>query len=1128
MSRFGSNKVKMIMFRRALLASVAMLPVALNAPDVVAQQITSGVRGTVTSASGAPVVGARITVTDSRTGRAASTTTSANGRFAVSGLEVGGPYTVLVDTDRYVDQRIPDLMLSLSDVSRLSISLEEAADQAIEEIVVTAAALVTTRLAIGPSSSFGLDTLENVPSISRDIRDTIRIDPRVTIDAANDDNISCLGGNNRFNSFTIDGVRTNDGFGLNASGFPARNTMPIPFDAVKETSVEFSPFDVQYGQFTGCSINLVTKAGTNEFHGSALLVYTNDSFIGKTLDGDTVIEDFETFDDYNWAAELGGPIIKDKLFFYVAYEETSDTRIQSEGPIGAGFARETFLTLADAELIQGILESTYGQDTGGIVRTLPEESRRILARLDYFINDQHRVALTYTRMRELFMETDDFGFNGFAFRNNFENSGSEVETYAVRLFSDWTDNFSTEIRISRLDNHDIQDPVGGGEAQDANPIPRFIVQDGAGNDIAISGPGFFRSANALVTQIDQIKATANYVMGDHTFTAGYELDQLDVFNLFIPASTGTFEFADIAGLQAGVVDFAFVTGPFSDDPLDAAAIYSRSIHSLYMQDEWQAREDLILTLGLRYDFYKSSDQPPSAPLFNQRYGFDNTQGFDGLNVLQPRLGFNYEAPWDFHGSTTVRGGIGIFSGGDPTVWISNAFSNFGGANAFNHIFTPGCGFNPNILDGSGNFNGVPQCLFDGAKALALAGQGPVDAVDPDFKIPSVLRYSLGFTHYTDFDGAANGFFDDWTINLDFIRTDRRNAPNFIDITLTQVGVAPDGRPLFARIDPLLAGCGATFLGIGQGFDVPAGQEPTPTPFDSDPSPCADLTRDQDTVLTNVVGENGGSTSVSIIFNKHFEFDTKKPTSLDFTFGYAYTNAKERNPTTSSTAGSNVEEVALSVVNNAPLGPSQFSNDHAITVAAIFKKDFFDDLTSSIGIFYQARSGRPFSYVFSDRTTEGTFGDSDNEARQLLYVPTGPSDPLADFSRITDPQDVTDFFNFLASSGLDKFAGQIAPRNAFNDPWFKDMDLRLSQELPTPWSGHSFTVFADFENFLNLLGDSNNILSRFDRGDVNEGVPLASADINGGVYEFTSVNTGDLQRLVSASVWAIQFGVRYTF
>ena len=181
-------------------------------------------------------------------------------------------------------ERINDVFISLSGSTRLSFDLDTlAADSSRDEIIVTASRSNTAELAIGPSSSFGLEQLEGLPSISRDIRDIIRLDPRVVIDGTNDDNISCLGGNNRFNSFTIDGVRSADGFGLNASGFPSRNNMPIPFDSIRETSVEFSPFDVTYGQFTGCNINVVTKSGENEFHGAAFGVFNSSGLTGKTI-----------------------------------------------------------------------------------------------------------------------------------------------------------------------------------------------------------------------------------------------------------------------------------------------------------------------------------------------------------------------------------------------------------------------------------------------------------------------------------------------------------------------------------------------------------------------------------------------------------------------------------------------------------------------------------------------------------------------------------------------------------------------------------------------------------------------------------------------------------------------------
>ncbi|MGF1464015.1 MAG: hypothetical protein ACFB2Z_12825 [Maricaulaceae bacterium] len=187
----------------------------------------------------------------------------------------------------------------------------------VEEILVLGAATQSVNLAIGPGSAFTLDTLQNVPSIARDIRDTLRLDARVQIDESNDDAISCAGTNTDFNALFIDGVSTSDPFGLNASGFPARNAQPIPFDAVGAVSVEFAPFDVEYNNFSGCAINLIHRSGTNEIHGEVFAVFNSQSLTGSTIDGEVVSDD--PFRDFNWGASIGGPIIKKKLFLFVAY-----------------------------------------------------------------------------------------------------------------------------------------------------------------------------------------------------------------------------------------------------------------------------------------------------------------------------------------------------------------------------------------------------------------------------------------------------------------------------------------------------------------------------------------------------------------------------------------------------------------------------------------------------------------------------------------------------------------------------------------------------------------------------------------------------------------------------------------
>ncbi|MEM6850839.1 MAG: TonB-dependent receptor, partial [Pseudomonadota bacterium] len=374
-----------------------------------AQDITTAIRGVVTGPDGAPLAGESVIVTDTRTGVRRSVTTNSAGGFTVGGLESGGPFTIRVDSEDYQDELITDVFTSLGRTANFNISLGSLSAGGAEEIVVTASASSFTQLAIGPSATFGLETLQNVPSISRGIRDTIRLDPRVSIDRSDGGNgtgISCLGGNNRFNAFTIDGVRNEDAFGLNSSGFPSRNTLPIPFDAIRETSVEFSPYSVEYGQSTGCQINIVTKGGTNEFHGSAFGVFNSDGLTGSKLEGDNLGGD--PFNDWNWGAEIGGPIIKDKLFFYAAYEEVQDGGDQQEdGPEDGNFANSILgLTTAEANQIASIIEDTYGFETGGIATILPESSRRILGRVDWNITDNHRAAFTYSRLRESNIEPD--------------------------------------------------------------------------------------------------------------------------------------------------------------------------------------------------------------------------------------------------------------------------------------------------------------------------------------------------------------------------------------------------------------------------------------------------------------------------------------------------------------------------------------------------------------------------------------------------------------------------------------------------------------------------------------------------------------------------------------------------
>ncbi|MEL6257889.1 MAG: hypothetical protein AAFQ67_02390, partial [Pseudomonadota bacterium] len=353
---------------------------------------------------------------------------------------------------------------------------------------------------------------------------------------------------------------------------------------------------------------------------------------------------------------------------------------------------------------------------------------------------------------------------------------------------------------------------------------------------------------------------------------------------------------------------------------------------------------------------------------------------------------------------------------------------------------------------------------------------------------------------------------------------------------TPIGVAPDGRFLFNAVDPLEDGCDATFIAPREGFSAPAGQL-------AQGGACDAGGDDQDILLTNARGSNGNSDVFSISMAKDFDYTTpliNKPGAFKFQFGYAYTDAEIRNPTTSSTATSNFEEQAVTNINFPDLAPSQFANDHNITLRFGFEQEFVTDLSTNLDFFYNARSGRPFSYTFAGDTGEDVFGDTDDEERLLFYVPTGVDDPLVQFGEGFDTEA---FFGFLESSGLNEFAGQVAPRNEFNDPWFHDIDMRFSQELPgLPglFDDDRFLFFVDIENLLNLIDDGSNVLRVNDNGAIAEGFPVLTADISddgsqyiynsfsGGNVDFDDLQDGVFETVSNPSLWAVQFGVRYEF
>lgn len=1135
-------------FLAASAASVSIVG-AISTP-VAAQQITSGIEGRVTDDAGNTITDASVVVRDTRTGATSRITTGSDGAFRAGNLVTGGPYTITATASGFEGQTLENVRINLSGGTELSFELSRSADGA--TIVVTAERANLTQLALGPGQSFSEEVLESFPSISRDVRDFIRIDPRVSLDRSNAvDRISCLGGNDRTNTFTVDGIVQADVFGLNGTPFAARNALPIPFDAIRETSIEFAPFDVEYSGFTGCAVNVVTQTGTNRFRGSAFYTFRNEDLRGDTVDG----QDFTPapFEEKRWGVTLGGPIIPDRLFFFGAYEETDLGDANDTGPAGGGFPNETnFVTQAQFDEFSQIARDVYGLETGPYPRSTAESSVRYFGRLDWYVNDDHRVEATYQRLEETNVESDT-GNQELTGLNSFEDEGTISDYYSMRIYSNWSDEFSTELRISRSEVGDVQGPVGGGEAQSGNPITRLSVGvvGPTQNGVLSAGPGIFRSANQLDTRTDLARLTANLSTGDHDFKFGAEINDLNVFNLFAINATGTLFFSNLADFRNGLVAPGFFSTVFGDtadniaagsvgggtinaspsgDINEASATFGRTIYSLYGQDNWQITDQLSVLAGLRLEFY-TGDSPRVNPNFQQRYGFGNDFSFSQLDpVLLPRIAITYDFENDgFFRSSQVTGGIGIFSGGDPLVYFSNAFSNNGFSTGTGDTFDAECA---GLLDANGQFSvvqggvftGFPQCATQAASNQAAAGLADTQSTDPSFEVPTVTRANLGFSSEI---GFGQGFFDNWQLQLDYIYSRFNDPLNFVD--LSQVvdpsrglnGFTVDGRPIYRPIDPTQAGCTAVLQGTGG----------TPPTYNNVNAACFGTRRDDEIQLTN--GRSYDSHVFSMSLAKIFDRGVfTENGSVFVNMGYAFTDSNNFRNNNSSTATSSFDESAAFDRQNPANSTSNYETRHSFTFAVNFTEEFLDGYDTQLGMFLSARSGRPYSLTFDGG---GVFNDSSSgNDNALLYIPSGVGDP--NVSPLSDPAAVASLIAYTdALNCASGFSGQTITRNTCNEDWFVDMDLRISQELPGPgsWFGIAqdrFEIFADVDNFLNMLDSSWNTFKT--RGSFGDGQVVDLVD--GGVdpqgrYIISGFNPDDQQNIsTSASVWRVQIGARYTF
>jgi outer membrane receptor for ferrienterochelin and colicin len=1057
--------------------ALAVLMSAGMSGTAFAQETSSGIRGIITGPQGNAAAGTVVTITHEPSGTVKTTVVNESGSFVASGLRVGGPYKVEIDSEVFRDKTLNNIFLSLGETFRVSESLE---DQTMETIVVSGSAIYD--YAAGSNSTFGRDQISRSAAFSRDLKDIVKQNPLAVI-SPDGNRLSIAGSNPRYNSLQVDGVNLNDDFGLASNGYPTERS-PIVFDSIDQISVATSPFTAKEGGFSGGKVSVVTKSGTNEFSGSVFYEMADDSWAG-TPENPSSGDDIDiTIDEKTYGATFGGPIIKDKLFFFASYETFEEPSSVDKGPAGSGAANETAnITQADVDRVVAAAQNNWGFDAGSWNDSIPLEDEKYSLKIDWNINEDHRASFTYGhgfsnsagragegRSDELFLSS------------HWYNRSNEFDTYVAQLFSNWSDEFSTEAKISYKDSVNGQVPLAGyafGEVK--------IEHNGGEIDL---GPDDSRHANELTNETLQFHLTGEYLYNDHTIAFGWEYESVEVFNLFMQHNLGSWYFDSIEDFENGNADwFEYQNNP-SLNRDDAAANLTTENHSFYIEDSWDVTYDFNLTYGLRYERLANDDVPKLNQLFVERHGFDNTENLDGKDILLPRIGFN----WDVNDELTVRGGAGKFSGGRPNVWVSNAYTNDGTRIALYRTF--GDDLAADFL-ANADPTAIPQRALDVIGSMTLDGASSnIDAIDPDFEIPYTWQYSIAADYIADLSSVGLG--EDWFVTAEVLYKDAGRDLTWSDLSRTvdtskgNNGYTVDGRPIY-----------------GFAFDE------NNNPYD--PTAGVDGREARDILMTNI----DGGKSLITTFSVAKQWDN----GVDINFSYTNQDIEEISSTSGTTTSTAYEFDATLDPQRPVVGTSSYETEHRLTFNFSYNAEVFQGYNTGLHVFWERKSNTPYTWVLEKNFGSSGFdGDLDLQSTYLAYIPTGPSDPAVDFVNGASYDEIIARLEAVGASTK----GGYLDRNTSRGPWITTMDVRVEQEIPGFMEDHRGVFYIDIKNALAMF--DKDAAQVYQKRFVNSTADLLGYEINdAGQYVYDIDNAGSpVSFLPRESTWVAKIGVKYRF
>lgn len=1159
--------------RKNLLLTCSLLLAAVF--GLRAQGITSSsLAGVVTDQKGEALPGANVIAVHVPSGTEYGISTRADGRYNLNGLRVGGPYTVKTSFVGYKDQSQENIFLELGQTLVVNFKLADESTQ-LQEIVVSGAQdPVLNSEKIGASTNFGAKQMLTLPSIARDFQDFTRLTPQAG------GGFSFGGRSQLYNNLTIDGATVNNVFGLSPIPAGQSNTTPFSLDAIQEVTVQLSPYDLRQGNFTGAGVSAVTRSGNNNLSGSAYYFFRNESFTGSKVDG--LESPVPSFNFNNTGFRLGGPIIKNKLFFFVnaEFEKRTDPAYTfNVRPAGSGSspaaANQTQATddndpltgiaglkdfLLNAKDANGNL--LYGYNPGVYQNfNRATESNRYVARFDYNINQNHKLTVR-GNITNAFQDVPPSTSGGFvggppggrgnnnnviSFSTGYYRINNNQYSGTLELNSTFKGGlFTNNLVVGYSAFRDFRQDAGG---LTTPSFPLVDILGPNGQNMITFGPDPFTPNNKLDQDVTQINDFFSAYLKNHTLTLGTANELYSFNNVFTQIINGVYRYNSIADFIGDAtpsttglfrpaqytIQFVGVPG----GPSATAAKWSALQSGWFVQDEYTGIKNLKITGGIRVDIPMYLTDLPQNNFVNSLNLNGEQLRVGGWPKVQPlfspRVGFN----WDVKGdrTTQVRGGTGILTGRIPFVWLSNAVSNnglfFGQFNTTNVPLTnTGDGFpydfsvTPFTASSELYSNlaaGTPQLITNPldrnfGRPAVTAG---INAIAKDFKFPQIWRTNIAIDQ--KLPGGLVGTLE-WIYTKDINAVFMRDA-NLANPTGTLAG---DGRPLFGA-----AGADRAIIA-------------------NDRRNSGDIT--QALVLDNT--NKGYQWSLTAQLSKTFN------QNLSVSAAYTYTDSREINPQSGSTAGGIFSSQAnVFGPNNSGLAFANTLVPHRIVAYGQYRKEYLKNFATTIGFTYIGNSGSNFSYTYNgDPNSDGTNGND------LIYIPRSQNEILLVPTNANDNRDATTIWNQLDAyinqdDYLSKHRGEYAERNAAFTPWVNRLNLSFLQDFYLDVNGkrHTLQLSLNLQNALNLFDNGAGLVRNAARpqllnfvgyeqphtagslsapvataGPANTiGLPWA-ATTGRPIYTFnlnadnTPLTSSYVNELGVNGRWQLQFGVRYTF